>query len=303
MRTEKGKSVHLPAHKKVQRRRPGRPPHTKREPVGIHAVELGLKILEQLAATESAVSLGDLSEMTGVQPSKIHRYLVSFVRAGMVSHSPLTGLYDLGPAARRIGLSAFNRHDGLALAHERIATLRHETGHTFALYVWTEAGATLVRWEMGVPALPLALRVGSTLPLTRSATGRLFLAYVPEPLTAPIVKRERILDQADGLPPIRPEDLDQLLAEIRSNQLSTDADTIFRGVEALSVPTFNFTGEIFCAITALIQRRHLNEVSRAQLAERLRTEVAELSAELGFRPAQERFLLKPRQIDGGQSGG
>lgn len=84
------------------------------------------------------VTLAKLCEDTGLQPSKLHRYLVSMVRTGIAAKSLLNGTYTLGPAARRIGAHAYLRFDGSNVAHEHAVRLSEETGHTVMLYSWNE---------------------------------------------------------------------------------------------------------------------------------------------------------------------
>jgi DNA-binding IclR family transcriptional regulator len=264
----------------IQRR--GRPTLTDKTASGVRSVERALRILERLAESGAALSLTDISRITANSPGKTHRYLVSLARTGMVAQSQITGLYDLGPAARRVGLHAFNRFDPLLLAHERLARLRAETGHTLVLYVWTEAGPIIVRWEAGIHPLPLSLRVGSTLPLTRSATGRVFLAHLSAPVTGPVLKREQALEKADGMQPIGKIELSRALSDTRQRGFAVMSDGIFPGVDSISVPVFDFHGEIVCVITALGQRRHLREPVRRNLCERLCAAARSLSEDYGF---------------------
>ena len=57
--------------------------------------------------------------------------------------------------------------------------------------VWSDAGPTIVRWDTGTHVLPIAIRVGSTLPLLDSAVGYVFLAHLPAKSTAGVLRTQQ----------------------------------------------------------------------------------------------------------------
>jgi DNA-binding IclR family transcriptional regulator len=52
--------------------------------------------------------------------SKVHRYLGSVNRIGLVAQSRSYGLYDMGPSLRRLGIEALRRIDEVGLASEHL---------------------------------------------------------------------------------------------------------------------------------------------------------------------------------------
>ena len=103
---------------------------------GIQSVEITALVLEALEEAGGAVPLSKLAAMTEMQASKVHRYLVSLVRSGFVVQSEQTGLYDLGPAARRLGTEAIRRLDEGDIAGRHVVALRDLTGHSVNLAAW-----------------------------------------------------------------------------------------------------------------------------------------------------------------------
>src|SRR5258706_337867 len=76
---------------------------------GIQSVENAMRVLLAIERGYGPVTLSQIAAGSGMQPSKAHRYLVSLCRSGLVSQSPRSGLYDLGPAMRRLGAEALRR--------------------------------------------------------------------------------------------------------------------------------------------------------------------------------------------------
>src|SRR5687768_677273 len=78
---------------------------------GIQSLDTALKILRVLATAESGLSLKEFAARCRMQPSKLHRYLHSFVAAGMMAQTHRSGDYDLGKLALEVGLAAIQRID------------------------------------------------------------------------------------------------------------------------------------------------------------------------------------------------
>src|SRR6478736_606441 len=139
---------------------------------GIQSIEVGARLLQALADASRPQMLRDLAAAAQMPPAKAHRYLVSFARMGLVEQQEETGLYDLGSFALELGLSALARLEPVTASGPALAELREETGQTVALAVWANHGATIVRWLGADTPVAASLRVGSVMPLSRSAPGR-----------------------------------------------------------------------------------------------------------------------------------
>jgi DNA-binding IclR family transcriptional regulator len=87
---------------------------------GIQSVEVGFALLEALSASPGPLMLRDLAAAAGMSAAKAHRYLVSFQRLELVVQDPATTLYDLGPAALKLGLASLSRLDSVKLARQRL---------------------------------------------------------------------------------------------------------------------------------------------------------------------------------------
>lgn len=144
---------------------------------GLKSLDTALGVLAHLASQNGPQSLSEIGRACNMPPSKVHRYLASFVAAGLVKQGGRSGRYDLGPAALQLGLAALARHDFVNAAADGLADLSAETGMTVLLSVWANQGATVVRWERGATPTDTSMGLGTTLPLLNSATGRVFLAW------------------------------------------------------------------------------------------------------------------------------
>jgi len=166
----------------------------KNEPAGkrrgINSVEISIKILDAITELEQPASLTDISNKVGMGVSQTHRYVSSFLNCGILRQEPNSTLYKLGPKALQIGLSAIAANDPISLTDIMARQFSIENRATILMTVWGNNGPTIIRWYHGQPPIYTILTIGSVLPVTQSATGRMFMAHLPESFVEPMLKNE-----------------------------------------------------------------------------------------------------------------
>src|SRR4029450_5162433 len=114
----------------------------EREQRGIQSVEVGGQLLIALAHTGRPMALKDLARDAGMSPAKAHPYLVSFGKLGLIAQDPGSGRYGLGPLALQLGLISLQQFDPVRMATPVLRELARELGHTMAIAVGGNRGAT-----------------------------------------------------------------------------------------------------------------------------------------------------------------
>ena len=236
---------------------------------GIQSVEIGLRVIDALRRAAGPQTLKELAQSSDIPPSNCHRYLVSFARAGFVSQDPGTGRYDLGPQLLQAGLTALSRLDAVAVGTDALTRLVDISGHTGLLAVWAEIGAVIVRWIPGRLAVRTTLSTGSTLPLLTSATGRVFLAYLPKRQTERLATREMSA---------RKVDVEAIAASVRGNRMAQVRGDHIPGLHAISAPLLDAHGEAAAAFTLV----GLSDGFSPDTLAALRSVAGEASAKLGW---------------------
>lgn len=153
---------------------------------GVRAVQTAANIMVVLADAPGPLSLTDLSERCGLAPAKAHRYLASMVESGIARRRG-SGLYDLGPEAFRIGLSALARVDTLGHFGDLLPDLADRLGVAALLSIWTSLGPTVMRFERHVHHPIDMYCPGAILSLIHTSSGQAFLYHMPERLTRPVL--------------------------------------------------------------------------------------------------------------------
>lgn len=223
----------------------------KRKPQqGIQSIEVGGRLLSALAAVRRPQMLRDLAREAGMPAAKAHRYLVSLGRMGLVEQNGETGLYDLGPFALHLGLSALGRLEPVSIAGEVLPELSQQTGQTVALAVWANHGPTIVRCFGADTPVSAGLRVGLVVPLTRSATGAAFAAFMPRQAVQTALSRELADNRRKGLAPTTREELDAFLEHTRRQGFAYTMDFI-PGIGGMAAPVYDHSGAMALAFVAL----------------------------------------------------
>lgn len=255
--------------------------------VGIQSIEIGMQLLAALA--EHALDtpppmLKTLAARAGMPAAKAHRYMVSLVRAELVERDPVTGRYQLGPMARLIGLRAIQSLNVVRISTARLPAYCADLGFSVALAIWVDHGPMIIAVEQARRPITIGTQVGEAMPMITSATGQVFGAWLPAAMTQRLVQRDvnSIRDAQEF--PTTPAEIDALFRTVRETGVGATAGGLNRTVNALSVPIFDYRGDLVAALSTLGPADELDADRRGPLAQRLRAIGAELSFELGYTP-------------------
>jgi DNA-binding IclR family transcriptional regulator len=261
---------------------------------GIETIETGMGLLMVLAEFNSPQMLKTIAAAAGMPPSKAHRYLVSFIRTGFVDRDPETGRYRLGPASMQLGLSALGNTDAIHLATQAIVELRDKLDETTALAVWGSHGPTIVRIEEASRAVTINARPGTVLPLLSSSSGQVFAAFLPESITAPIMRNEIRANQKRGDTRLAcsHEDAMSLINDVRRRGLGRVTGEMMPGVHALAAPVFDHRGHAVAVIAAMGPSEMFDSRWNGETAKLIRGIAERVSTRLGYSP--DRLLHHPQ---------
>lgn len=252
---------------------------------GVQSFEIGMRVLHVLLEGERAMMLKDLAAGAGMPASKVHRYMVSLVRTGLVEQDPSTLLYSLGPFALKIGLVAADRLDGIEVGLAAIAQLRDAIDEATALATWTSNGPVVVRWERSSRPVALSVVTGTALDMISTASGRVFGAWLAPQWWRPLID---VRLKAGSLPrPLgRRGAIDELFETTRCQGLAVvDAGHLSAGVAAIGAPVFDRRGEIAFAMSVVGIHGMLDTGIGGRPARALKAAAQALSERLGHRGA------------------
>ncbi len=250
---------------------------------GVQSFEIGMQVVRVLLAGQRAMMLKEIAAAAGMPTSKVHRYLVSMVRTGLVEQDAASARYALGPLALEIGLVAADRVDGIELGLAAIAELCARIDEATALATWTRNGPVVVRWERSRRPIAVSVATGTALDMISTASGRVFGAWL-----APVEYRHLIdakLRTASLPRGLRTRAaVDRQFARTREEGIAIVAgEHAAPGVAAIGVPVFNHRNEVTLAMSVVGIQGMLDTSPEGAPVRELRAAAQRLSARLGYR--------------------
>ena len=243
----------------------------------IQSIEVGFKLIRALESAPGPLTLKELALRAGMLPSRAHFYLVSFKRVGLVAQNDESGQYLLGRYALDLGLSALRRLNLIEISQEEMRILSSELEESVFLSVWGNRGPTIVFKVDGPRRIPMTLQIGYVLPLLRSATGRVFLTYLPHSLTENSLREETSM-----LPPKARGAFDvvALRARVADAGIAETDSLLNDGFTGVSAPIWNHQNELAGALTIITPTESSKATARRN-AEQLKLVVRRISQAFG----------------------
>jgi DNA-binding IclR family transcriptional regulator len=255
----------------------------ERERRGIQSIEVGGEILGVFASHARPLALRDLVKAVNMPSGKIHPYLVSFGKIGLVSQDPVTGHYQLGPMAIQLGLTSLQTLNPVREATPFAETLAEETTHSVALSVWGNMGPVIVQLIDATYPVHTNIRTGTVMSLSSTATGRVFSAFLPRPFIETLLLDDRKRLGPDIAHPLDAELVESMIEETRSRSMSRGVNYPTPGVVSFSAPVFDYSGNIALAITVMGPTGSVDDDWDGPVAKALRASCDAVSKRLGFR--------------------
>lgn len=247
--------------------------------LGIQSVEIAATILRAFADRGGLMHLREISTATKMHRGKVHRYLTSLTRGGLLYQDDASGAYGIGSLSIALGLAGLRGLDPVRLALREIPAFADEVNETIVVSIWGDVGPTVIAIQESRRPITLNVRAGSILPLRRSAAGQIFEAFMPEQLTAPVLERElKATPQQTRLSKhLLP------LAEVRRRQMAFVKGDLIPGIHVLAAPVFNHMGKLSLVVGVLGQQETLDVGWTSKPALMLKQFTERLSSELGFK--------------------
>lgn len=253
---------------------------------GVRSAEVGAHLLEVLADEREPLMLRDLSRKAGLAPAQAHAYLTSLRKLGLVEKEPDTARYRIGPAALDIGIVRMRSVDPIRLGQEAALALSAETGLAVALVVWGSFGPTVIQVQEGPDQIHINTRAGTVYSVTGTASGRVFASFLPGAMVAQAIAEERREQGSTGRVGTIGGLSESEIARIRTLGYATVTPPPVPGVNAVSAPVFDHTGQIQMAITLIGAAQVLDNTEKSPFLPLLLDAAHEVSYKLGYvRPA------------------
>jgi IclR family KDG regulon transcriptional repressor len=206
----------------------------------VRAVERALDILLCFKMDRPSLSLTEIAEEVGMHKSTIHRLLATLESKRFITRDKTNGMYQLGFLF--IELASIMLHD-LDMQHwalPYLQSLSQQSGETVDLAVLDNGQVVYLQVVESTQRVKIAAAVGEQLPAYCTATGKAFLAYLPEEQVRRILTNGVTRFTEKTL--ISPEDLLKDLHEIQERGFSISEQEYEKDINAVAAPIMDANG-------------------------------------------------------------
>ena len=260
----------------------------------VAVLEKTLRIIE-LMAREYRWELGHLAEVSGLPKGTLQRILLTLAEHGYVRKD--RGRYALTLSFYHLGQRIAANNSILEHARPFCRRLMEAVNETVNLCVPLNTDMVVFDQQVSWQMLRLDSIIGSKFPIFRSASGKVYCAFLDE------LAYLRLLEEIRRANPgLTQEDVDRFNDEIilsRRDGIGFDYEEIFQGVRCVAAPVFNYTGAVVATVGFSVPTVRLSEEVVARLVSAVSTCAAQISRSVGaparhFVPCTRSLLVTPR---------
>ena len=237
-------SVRIQAGDRAARKPPAKPPV-----VGVRALASPLKtlaVLDALGASQHSMRLADVVAAVGGNRGSVYQRLLTLVEAGWAEDDG-NGRYRLSLHANRVGHAALAQAGLGARSTPMLQTLVYETNETASLALLDGRDAYIAQRVEAAGVLRAELRIGTSLRLETSASGRVLSAFADAAQLEHLRRSRAILPS------------ESLMARIRRDGYAVSSGLDFAGVRAIAAPVLDGDSRCVAALSLVAPEARFDE--------------------------------------------
>jgi DNA-binding IclR family transcriptional regulator len=239
-----------------------------RDTPAIQSLDRGLLILEAVAKSPDAVSLGPLAAMLGIDRSSAFRLANTLKRRGYLANSSAGRDYILGPSVWRL----WRQYDWskmlVRVAHEHLKALAVETNETAHLAVREGRKALFIDHVASNHVIAISGQTGEFVPLYCTSHGKALLSDFTEHDLAELFGRKPLKAYTKNTAPSI-EALAKECETIRTRGFATDEAEYMEGVCCIAAPIRNESVAVIASIGISAPAARFPKSRETEYAERV----------------------------------
>ncbi|MBE2277057.1 MAG: IclR family transcriptional regulator [Rhodobacteraceae bacterium] len=195
-----------------------------------------LAMLDEIASFNRPVRFAELARKIGGSRATNFQKLITLVEAGWVEPNA-AGEYQLTLHAARVGSIAFNQVGLGKRMHPIMEQLSAELGESVSLVVLDKDALYIIEEVLTQDLLRVSYRVGTTMRITDTASGRIFAAFISDRHRQDLVAAGTVLPDAE------------IIAAVRRDHYATSHRAEKSDILAVGVPVFDAQQRIIAVLS------------------------------------------------------
>lgn len=253
--------------------------NTKRTRNSVEAVQVAVRILDELAHSQRAMRVTELAEILNETKPRIHRHLSTLKESGIVEQDQSTDKYRLGWRVFQLGEAAGSQYDLRQLGEPYLLKIRDELRQTAVLAVPSNGEAMVVSTADNIYSrIFVSVKPGNRPIPHGSAIGRVTLAFSPKRYIDAVLSKPIIQETRHTL--IDPDAIRKRLALIRKRYFDLCDSEVMLGINTIAVPIFRDQDELAGVIGIVGSLQDIPNPPKQLQIEYLQDCAAEISSQI-----------------------
>ncbi|TME90543.1 MAG: IclR family transcriptional regulator [Chloroflexi bacterium] len=247
----------------------------------IRSVDRAVAILD-LLAVQGWQAGAEVARELHVHRSTALRLLATLERHGLVERDSRTAKYRLGRRLVQLASAVRGEADVRQAARPVCEALARALGETVTLDVLDGHEIVPIEQATGSTSVVSVNWLGTRSPAHCTASGKVILAFAPEPTRAPILQGRLQRRTANTI--VDRAELEAQLIAARDAGYARTFEELEVGLNAVAAPVWSAAGEVIGALDVSGPAHRLGADDRPELVKRTREAAEDLSRRLGYRP-------------------
>ncbi len=248
---------------------------------GTQAVVRAITLLKAFTDEQPELNLADLAQLAGLNKTTTYRLLTALESEGMITRSPDTEAYRLGPETIALGGRALRANDLRLVSRAELEALAEAVDESTSLELLVEQEVLILDEVPGGHLVSPHQSIGTRWPAHATSTGKVLLAYLP-----PAALESRIEGPLVSLTAKTVTDLGRLaqeLACIRQQGYAVVEEELEVGFTAIGAPVRDHNGQVVAAISVNGPTARLTPERIPEVVALVKKAADRISARLGFK--------------------
>lgn len=247
----------------------------------VRAVERAMQILTCFDDEHPERGVSEIGQIVGLHKATAHRIVTTLVNYRFLERAVDGQRYRLGTRLADLGYKVIGRLDMRREALPFMARLTQKWGEMCDLSLFEDGQVLYIEVLQGSFTLSIKAAVGLRLPAHCTASGKLFLAGMPDKELDEFLKRPLIAFTDKTI--TSPNKLRSQLDEIRKDWIGFDEEEMELGIRAIAAPIRNLQGVMVAAISIPSPTSRMTAERRPEMIQSLRETAAVVSRRLGWK--------------------
>jgi DNA-binding IclR family transcriptional regulator len=213
----------------------------------VRAVERALRILDCFDDQHPEMGVSEIAQAVDLHKATAHRIVTTLVHYGYLERVAGGHKYRLGLQLTHLGFKVVRRMDLRREALPHMTRVAKQWDETCDLSIYDHGQVFYIEVLQGNHALTIAASIGQRLPAHCTASGKVFLAYLPpDELEAMLSRPLRSYTEKTIT---SPEALEREIEATRQRGYGIDDEEMEAGVRAVSAPIRNRDGTVVAVMS------------------------------------------------------